>query len=95
VGAYNKLTKEGSVMAEAISTTQNQNTQLVKTFMVAFFAMLISVPIVTVITASIVKAQFGNVAYAQAAQQTILLVLDQAVWFLLTKQRKLRVLLME
>lgn len=57
-------------MAQAISTTQNQNAQLLKTFMVAFFAMLISVPIVTVITASVVKAQFGNVAYAQAAQQS-------------------------
>ena len=57
-------------MAQAISTTQNQNAQLLKTFMVAFVAMLVSVPIVTVITASVVKAQFGNVAYAQAAQQT-------------------------
>ncbi len=57
-------------MAEAISTTQNQNAQLLKTFAVAFFAMLIAVPIVTLITASVVKAQFGNVAYAQAAQQS-------------------------
>lgn len=57
-------------MAQAISTTQNQNVQLLKTFAIAFFAMLVAVPIVTVITASVVKAQFGNVAYAQAAQQS-------------------------
>lgn len=57
-------------MAQAL-TTQNQNVQLTKTFIVAFAGMLLAVPIVTLITASIVQAQFGSLAYAAAqAPQT-------------------------
>ncbi len=55
-------------MAQAISTTQNQNVQLTKTFIVAFAGMLLALPIVAVLTTSIVKAQFASIAYAQAAQ---------------------------
>lgn len=56
-------------MAQAI-TTQNQNVQLTKTFMVAFAGMLLAVPIVTLITASIVQAQFGSLVHAAQAPQT-------------------------
>lgn len=56
-------------MAQAIST-QNQNIQLTKVFLAAFAAMLVAVPIVTIITASIVQAQFGNIAHAAAVQQS-------------------------
>lgn len=55
-------------MAEAVSTFQNQNAQITKTFFAAFAGMLLAVPIVTVITAGIVKAQFGSIVHAQAAQ---------------------------
>lgn len=52
-------------MAQAM-TTQNQNVQLTKTFFVAFAGMLLAVPIVTLITASIVQAQFGSLVHAAA-----------------------------
>lgn len=55
-------------MDNSVTTYQNQNVQLTKTFIVAFAGMLLAIPIVTVITASIVKAQFGSLAYAQASQ---------------------------
>lgn len=53
-------------MVDAMSTTQNQNVQLIKTFIVAFAAMLFAIPLVAVITTSIVKAQFASIAHAQA-----------------------------
>lgn len=55
-------------MAQAITTSQNQNVQLTKTFIVAFGAVLLALPIVTIITASIVQAQFGSLVHAQPAQ---------------------------
>lgn len=53
-------------MAQAIST-QNQNVQLTKTFIIAFGAVLLAIPIVSVITASIVQAQFAGLVSAHAA----------------------------
>lgn len=49
-------------MAKAIATTQNQNAQLTKTFIAAFAGVLLAVPIVTIMTTAIVKAQLGAVA---------------------------------
>ncbi len=56
-------------MAQAIST-QNQNVQLTKTFIVAFGAVLLALPIVTMITTSIVQAQLGSFVHAAQAPQT-------------------------
>ncbi len=57
-------------MAATATATQNQNVQLIKTFIIAFGAVLLALPIVTVITASIVQAQFGGLVHAAAETPT-------------------------
>lgn len=47
-------------MAEAITTTKHQNSNL-KTFIAAFAGMLLAVPVVAVLTTSVVKAQLGAI----------------------------------
>lgn len=56
-------------MAQAIST-QNQNVQLTKTFIVAFGAVLLAIPIITAITVAVVQAQFSGLAHAAQANQS-------------------------
>lgn len=43
---------------------QNQNAQLIKTFIIAFGAVLLAIPVVTIITAAIVRAQFASIVSA-------------------------------
>lgn len=66
-------------MAAAIAT-QNQNFQLTKTFIVAFGAVLLAIPITAVITTAIIQAQLGSFVHAQSAPQTNSLAADNGYY---------------